>query len=245
MDTKTPNLEIRFRTYRHSDAEAVRELFKDSITVGGTAHSLHLTLLSRQSLTTTSHDHPGDSPMMVALHAQFTTPSAIALYTMTALGAFLAAWSPTTRIRYLGFFFCFLGTATFSFLIYTRFTSYGYFVEHAMTTDLKDVPKTYGLTLARETGKGEYVANGPNGFWVAEVYHAEGMYPEIVGCAGLGGFSPRPESKMANASNPFPQIQAKQTPKIMLLNFVAWSSHLNTEDAGSRAVLLTSPLPMR
>jgi len=132
---------------------------------------------------------------MVALHAQFTTLSAIALYLMIALGAFLAAWSPTTRIRYLGFFLCFLGTATFSFLIYARFTSYGYFVEHAMTTDLKDVPKTYGLTLARETGKGEYVANGPNGFWVAEVYHAEGMYPEIVGCAGLGGFSPRPYRK--------------------------------------------------
>jgi len=44
MDTKTPNLEIRFRTYRDSDAEAVRELFKDSITVGGAALSLHLTL---------------------------------------------------------------------------------------------------------------------------------------------------------------------------------------------------------
>jgi hypothetical protein len=184
MDTKTPNLEIRFRTYRDSDAEAVRELFRDSITVGGTALSLHLTLHGRQSLT---HPHPGDSPMIVSLRAQFTTPYAIALYTMTALGAFLAAWSPTTRIRYLGFFFCLLGTATFSFLIYTRFTSYRYFVERAMTTDLKDVPKAYGLTMARET-KGEYVANGPNGFWVAEVYHAEGMYSEIVGCAGLGAF---------------------------------------------------------
>ena len=109
---------------------------------------------------------------------------------MFALGVFLAAWSPTTRIRYLGYYLCLLGTATFSFLIYTRFCSYRYFVEHAITTDLKDVPKAYGLTPARETEKGEYVADGPNGFWVAEVYHAEGMYPEVVGCAGLGTFSP-------------------------------------------------------
>jgi hypothetical protein len=88
----------------------------------------------------------------------------------------------------LGFFFCFLGTSTFCFLIYTRFASYQYFVEHAMTTDLKDVPKAYGLIRETETEKGEYVTNGPNGFWVAEVCHAEGMYPEIVACAGLGAF---------------------------------------------------------
>ena len=61
-----------------------------------------------------------------------------------------------------------------------------------MTTGLKDVPKVYGLTRERETEKGEYVTKGPNGFWVAEVCHAKGMYPEIMGYAGLGTFSPRP-----------------------------------------------------
>jgi len=131
--------------------------------------------------------------MIIALRAQLTSPSAFALYAMSALGVYLAVWAPTTRIRYLGFFFCFLGTATFSFLLYTRFYSFQYFAEYAGTSDLKDVPRAYGLT--REAGtdytgmeKGGYAANGPNGFWVAEVYHPEAMYPqaEVVGCAGLG-----------------------------------------------------------
>ncbi|KIM49789.1 hypothetical protein M413DRAFT_57183, partial [Hebeloma cylindrosporum] len=49
--------------------------------------------------------------------------------------------------------------------------------------DLKDVPKAYGLT--RKGEKGEYVADGPNGFWIAEDYDAEGMHSEVVGCTGL------------------------------------------------------------
>lgn len=64
-----------------------------------------------------------------------------------------------------------------------------------ITTNLTDILKACGLTPARETEKGEYVANEPSGFWVAEIYHAEGMYPEIVGCIGLGAFSPRPHRK--------------------------------------------------
>lgn len=159
MNTKkSPNLEVRYRVYRDSDAEAVRELFDRAITVGG------------------------DSLMMVALRAQFSSRSALALYLMTGLGAFLAR-SPTTHIVYLGSFLSLLGPATFAFLLYARFAGYRYFVGHARKTDLKDVPKAYGLT--RKGEKGEYIADGPNGFWIAEVYDAEGMHSEVVGCTGL------------------------------------------------------------
>jgi len=134
--------------------------------------------------------------MIVALRAQFTSPAAFALYTLSALGVYLAVWAPTTRIRYLGFFFCLLGTATFAFCLYTRFYSFKYFAEYAGTSDLGDVPRAYGLTIQKETDqletgteKGGYATNGPNGFWVAEVYHPEGLYPEVVGCVGLGAFS--------------------------------------------------------
>lgn len=101
----------------------------------------------------------------------------------------------TTRIRYLGFFLCLLGAVTFSFLVYTRFTDHRGLVKHMITTNLTDIPKAYRLTPASETEKGEYAAHGPSGFWVAEIYHAEGMYPKIVGRIGLGAFSPRPHRK--------------------------------------------------
>jgi len=125
--------------------------------------------------------------MFVALRAQFKTRFALASYSIIGLGVFIATWQPTTLFQYLGFFLGFLGSTPFSFFIYTLFFDYMDFANHAADNDLKDVPKVYGLTRATGIENTlEYVTNGPNALWVAEVCEAEGKYPEVVGCVGLG-----------------------------------------------------------
>jgi len=162
MSRKNPDFEIRVRTYRDSDSETVQELFKNAIIIGV------------------------DSTMFVALRAQFKTRFALASYIITSLGVFIATWPPTTLFRYLGFFLCFLGSTPFSISIYTLFSDYMNFANHAVENDLRDVPNVYGLTRATGIENAlEYVTNGPNAFWVAEVFEAEGKDREVVGCIGL------------------------------------------------------------
>jgi hypothetical protein len=87
----------------------------------------------------------------------------------------------------------------FAFYIHTLFSGFINFANHAVNTDLKDIPNVYGLTRAAAGTENEleYVANGPNCFWVAELCE-EGVYPEVVGCCGLGAFRLDP----SNVGNP-------------------------------------------
>lgn len=87
----------------------------------------------------------------------------------------------------IGATLCLAATAIFWYRMYQVYAAFKKFIHRAVTTDLFDIAKNYGMS---ETEKGEKTGVlapiGPNGFWVAEMYDEDSGDWEIVGCTGIG-----------------------------------------------------------